>query len=254
VRLAPPRTFFGHVLYKCYKTSDWPFTAPAAAVNLALVGGWRAACGGGSCANSRPRGELWITRRGERLQSTVGPEIDAITDPESPGGKSRTAVIERLFREHNEALIRFLRGRVGSRNEALEVAQEAYVRLLSLDQPGAVSYLRAFLFKTAANIAIDRRRRDRSYDKVTGGQLFTEFSENRTPERQLAAEQTLRHLGSLIESMPAKCQASFVMSQIHGLDAATIASQLGITDSMVRKYVVRALLHCREQMDLERND
>jgi RNA polymerase sigma-70 factor (ECF subfamily) len=54
--------------------------------------------------------------------------------------------------------------------------------------------------------------------------------------------------------MPAKCRAAFVMSQIHGLDAATIAARLGVTDSMVRKYVVRALLRCREQMDLERND
>ena len=80
-------------------------------------------------------------------------------EPVAGSAAARAAVIERLFREHNEALIRFLRGRVGSRNEALEVAQEAYVRLLSLDQPGAVSYLRAFLFKTAANIAIDRRRR-----------------------------------------------------------------------------------------------
>jgi RNA polymerase sigma factor (sigma-70 family) len=187
--------------------------------------------------------------------STVRPDIDAVAEAEPAAADSRSALVERLFRDHNEALIRFLRSRVGSRNEALEVAQEAYVRLLSLDEPGAVSYLRAFLFKTAANIAIDRRRRHQSYDKVTGGgQLFTQFSEERTPERQVAAEQTLRHLGSLIESMPAKCQASFVLSQIHGLDAATIAGQLGITDSMVRKYVVRALLHCREQMDLERND
>jgi RNA polymerase sigma-70 factor (ECF subfamily) len=193
-------------------------------------------------------------RRKVGAVNTVRPDIETMTEAEHGADGSRTAVVERLFREHNEALIRFLRGRVGSRNEALEVAQEAYVRLLSLDQPGAVSYLRAFLFKTAANIAIDRRRRHRSYDKVAGGQLFTEFSENRTPEREVAAEQTLRHLGSLIESMPAKCQASFVMSQIQGLDAATIASHLGITDSMVRKYVVRALLHCREQMDLERND
>ena len=166
------------------------------------------------------------------------------------GAAGRVAIIERLFREHNEALVRFLRGRLGSRNEALEVAQEAYVRLLSLDQPGAVSFLRAFLFKTAANIAIDRRRRDQSYDRVTqGGQLFAEFAESRTPERLVAGEQTLRRLSGLIESLPAKCQAAFVMSQIHGLDAATIAARLGITDSMVRKYVVRALLRCREQMD-----
>jgi RNA polymerase sigma-70 factor (ECF subfamily) len=173
---------------------------------------------------------------------------------EAASDESRATVVERLFREHNEALIRFLRGRVGSHNEALEVAQEAYVRLLSLDQPGAVSYLRAFLFKTAANIAIDRRRRHQNFDKVTGGQLFMELAENRTPERQLSGEQALGRLGVLIEAMPPKCRQSFVLNQIHGLDAATIAAQLGITDSMVRKYVVRALLHCRAHMDVERND
>jgi RNA polymerase sigma factor (sigma-70 family) len=186
--------------------------------------------------------------------SSQPPPADQVAEPTPESGESRATVVERLFREHNEALIRFLRGRVGSHNEALEVAQEAYVRLLSLDQPGAVSYLRAFLFKTAANIAIDRRRRHQNFDKVTGGQLFMELAENRTPERQLSGEQALGRLGALIEDMPPKCRQSFVLNQIHGLDAATIATQLGITDSMVRKYVVRALLHCRAHMDVERND
>jgi len=181
------------------------------------------------------------------------PQADQVAEPALDNEESRATVVERLFREHNEALIRFLRGRVGSHNEALEVAQEAYVRLLSLDQPGAVSYLRAFLFKTAANIAIDRRRRHQNFDKFAGRQLFTELAENRTPERQLSGEQTLRHLGALIEGMPPKCRESFVMNQIHGLDAATIAGRLGISDSMVRKYVVRALLLCRAHIDLERN-
>lgn len=181
------------------------------------------------------------------------PNVSQAAEPIPDNEESRATVVERLFREHNEALIRFLRGRVGSHNEAIEVAQEAYVRLLSLDQPGAVSYLRAFLFKTAANIAIDRRRRNQNFEKVAGRQLFSELTENRTPERQLSGEQTLRHLGALIEGMPPKCRESFVMNQIQGLDAATIARRLGITDSMVRKYVVRALLHCRAHMDLERN-
>jgi RNA polymerase sigma factor (sigma-70 family) len=181
------------------------------------------------------------------------PKARQVADSEPDSDASRADVVERLFREHNEALIRFLRGRVGSHNEALEVAQEAYVRLLSLDQPGAVSYLRAFLFKTAANIAIDRRRRNQNFDKVAGRQLFTELTENRTPERQLSGEQTLRHLGALIESMPPKCREAFVMNQIQGLDVASIANRLGITDSMVRKYVVRALLHCRAHIDLERS-
>ena len=185
--------------------------------------------------------------------SVPPPNPQQVADPVPESEESRSSVVERLFREHNEALILFLRGCVVSHKEALEVAQEAYVRLLSLDQPGAVSYLRAFLFKTAANIAIDRRRRQQNYDKVAGRQLFTELTETRTPERQLSGEQTLRDLGVLIQNMPPKCRESFVMNQIQGLDAATIAHRLGITDSMVRKYVVRALLHCRAHIDLDRN-
>src|SRR3977135_2115069 len=116
------------------------------------------------------------------------PPADQVAEP-TPSDESRATVVERLFRDHNAALIRFLRGRVGSHNEALEVAQEAYVRLLSLDRPGAVSSVRSVLSKTAANIAVAGRRLHRSYDKVAGGQLFTEFSENLTPEREVAAEQ-----------------------------------------------------------------
>ncbi len=200
------------------------------------------------CALASGRTRTEDRNRKKRVWSSGVPALSAV----SPSNRiSHAEVIERLFREHNEALVRFLQGRLGSRNEALEVAQEAYVRLLSLDQLGAVSYFRAFLFKTAANLAIDRRRRHQSYGRVMGCQPFMDFTENRTPERLVSGEQTLRHLGRLLESMPAKCRAAFVMSQIDGMDATTIAAELGITDSMVRKYVLRALLHCRERMDLE---
>ena len=53
--------------------------------------------------------------------------------------------VEQLFREHNAALLRFIAAKIGSTSEAREIAQEAYVHLLQLDQPEAISYLRAFL-------------------------------------------------------------------------------------------------------------
>lgn len=82
----------------------------------------------------------------------ITPDLKPRDDPSSPTD------IERLFREHNEALLRFIAAKLGSEQEAREVAQEAYVRLLSLHKPEAVSYLRAFLYKTAANLAFDRLR------------------------------------------------------------------------------------------------
>lgn len=62
--------------------------------------------------------------------------------------ESHEALIARLFREHNQALIRFLMTRVDSEQEARDVAQEAYVRMLQLGSPGAISFLAAYLFKS----------------------------------------------------------------------------------------------------------
>lgn len=188
------------------------------------------------------------------LFKKLWPPSGPVPKPEPPADDSRsnrTELVERLFREHNEALVRFLQARVGSYQEAREVAQEAYVRLLSLDQPDAVSYLRAFLFKTAANIAIDRRRRHHTHDRAMDLPLFGEFADTLTPERRVASEQTFANLQRLIAEMPAKCQQSFVLNQIYGMDTASVAAELGLSQSQVRKYVARALLYCRAQLDLK---
>src|SRR5882757_9445429 len=126
------------------------------------------------------------------------PMTDPKSNPSEPSGapredrderaaddqNPRSALIERLFREHNEALVRFLALRLRSQQEAKEVAQGAYVRLLKLDQPGAVSFLRAFLFKTAANLAVDRIRHEQTARQAARDIKFLEeFGGHPTPEQ-----------------------------------------------------------------------
>jgi RNA polymerase sigma factor (sigma-70 family) len=162
----------------------------------------------------------------------------------------RAELIERLFREHNEALIRFLALRLRSQQEAKEVAQEAYVRLLDLDRPGAVSFLRAFLFKTAANLAIDRIRHERTARQAAkSGLLMDGLGSGPTPEQSAASAEEIALLESLLEELPPKCRRAFLMHRIHGLEFAEIAAQMGLGERMVRTYVVRATLYCRAGLD-----
>jgi RNA polymerase sigma factor (sigma-70 family) len=158
-------------------------------------------------------------------------------------------LIERLFREHNEALLRFLHTRLRSAQEARDVAQEAYVRLLSLHQPEAVSYLRAFLFQTAANLALDRLRRDQVHHRATEQPMFNEFVDSRTPERRLAGAQDIEQLQWLLRSLPPKCQRAFLLNRCYGMDFDAVAEHMGLKPRMVRTYVVRALLFLRSRMD-----
>ena len=165
--------------------------------------------------------------------------------------RARAELIDQLFREHNEALIRFLFARLRSQQDAREVAQEAYVRLLSLDEAGAVSYLRAFLFKTAANLAIDRLRRGELDGKAKASPLFGEFTDIRTPERRVEANQTIQRLERLIAAMPPVQRRAFVLHRFDGMDFASIANTLGISKRTARAYVARALLRCRAGLDAE---
>ena len=68
--------------------------------------------------------------------------LESLGDQPTAAPAAETGDVERLFREHNAALLRFIAAKVGSEQEAREIAQEAYVHLLQLDHPEAISYLR----------------------------------------------------------------------------------------------------------------
>jgi RNA polymerase sigma-70 factor (ECF subfamily) len=179
----------------------------------------------------------------------VAPDSSTLSSPVTDAPENHARSIERLFREHNDSLLQFLSARLGSHQEAKEIAQEAYVRLLKLDTPGAVSYLRAFLFKTASNLAVDRLR-TRSYrERPTSLEFFERLPDATTPERDVSGRQEMQLLLRLIEQLPPRARYAFIQNKFYGLDVETIAKDMGITKRMVRVHIVRALIHCRTGLD-----
>lgn len=170
-------------------------------------------------------------------------------DSASPADRSRAAVVEQLFREHNLSLVRFLSARLHSEQEARDVAQEAYVRLLRMSSPDTISYLRAFLFKTAANIAIDRLRSRRSEARALEAELRAQHPGVPSLERSVAAAEELQQLATYVDELPPRCRQVFLLRRLHDLSAAEISSQLNIPERTVRHYVVEAIVYCRGRMD-----
>jgi RNA polymerase sigma-70 factor (ECF subfamily) len=164
-------------------------------------------------------------------------------------GDPRTAAIERLFREHNQSLLRFLMTKLRSPQEARDVAQEAYVRLLQLDNPDAVSYLRAFLFKTAANLAIDRLRSRRAESRRLEMEFFAEPPAAPDPQHDLADAEALRVIEESLQRLPPKCRQAFLLRRFDGLRSAEIARRMHIPERTVRHYIEEAIVYCRSQLD-----
>ncbi len=169
--------------------------------------------------------------------------------PTGTAQDSRAETIARLFREHNEALTRFLAARLRSTQEAQEVAQEAYVRVLNLDQPGAVSFLRSFLYKTAANLAVDRIRSRNRRAHLHETRLLGDAGEAPTPERTVGGRQEVAIVERLLAELPPKCRRAFLLNRVEGLDPLEIARQMGVAPRTIRHYILQAFLYCRAGLD-----
>lgn len=186
--------------------------------------------------------------QGEPLTSGAG-RADVESEPERES-TSQAERVAQLFKAHNQALVNYLAVRLRSLQEAKEVAQEAYVRLLRLDRPGTASFLRVYLFKIASNLAIDRQRRRGRYARFEQTALLEEVAPGLDePERRLLAGEALQTLGDCLRELPEKCSRALVMYRLDGLGQETIARRLGVTPRMVRYYLTYALDYCRLRVD-----
>ncbi|MBO9664772.1 RNA polymerase sigma factor [Dokdonella sp.] len=188
--------------------------------------------------------------------ATSQPELERAR-PAAGADAAHAAQVARLFSEHNRTLIAFLSSRLDSVAEAQEVAQEAYVRLLRLEHPEQVGFLRAYLFRIASNLAVDRLRQrnaraDTDQDEPLAD-LFEEWLAAPAPERRALAADQLRIVREALRELPRKTSAAFVMHAIEGCGFDVIAQTMQLSERMVRYHVARAMAHCRERLDAEEN-
>lgn len=167
------------------------------------------------------------------------------SDAGHPGATERKAVVEQLFREHNRLLIRFLEARVENRQEARDLAQEAYVRLLELDRPNTIGFLRAYLFRIAANLAIDRFRSRSVRHHVDVLDFFVDSEHSDRVEQEAVAAEQANHFWKCLHELPQRYRQAVVMNRIQDLSTQEIATSMGKTDRTVRRYIADALTYCR---------
>lgn len=170
-------------------------------------------------------------------------------DPPAEVAEGQRGLISRLFRENNQALLNYLLTQLRNEQEAREVAQEAYVKLLQLDKPEAISFLRTYLFKIAGNLAIDRLRRDGRKARIERSDAAAEWTTGPTVERAVLASQEAALLRQVIAELEPRYQRAFIQHKFGDRSIADIATDLGITSRMTRTYVARAVLYCRLRLD-----
>lgn len=165
--------------------------------------------------------------------------------------------LSELYGVYRQELLRFLVARTGDPTEAEDVIQELWIKVQSVDS-GPVANGRAYLYRMAQNLVLDRVRarrrgavRDRAWTDVVHGAATSEGDlPDPTPNAQEAMEEReqVARLASAIGNLPEGAACAFRLHKIDGLSHVEVAERLGISISGVEKHMAVAMKYLRRAM------
>lgn len=156
---------------------------------------------------------------------------------------------EELMKGFNQALVRMLQSRLGSYEDAREIAQEAYAKLLVVGNDKVVSYHRAYLFRIAQNLATDLLRKRAYMELPEPDDLGLWRDPAANPVRSARVAQIVGRLPAILAELPHNCTEAFRLVRIKQLSFTQAATRMGLTERMVRIHVARALAFCQQHLD-----
>lgn len=174
---------------------------------------------------------------------------DPVLHPDPPDGPQPRGDAEHLVRAFNQSLVRMLQVRLHSYDDARDVAQEAYAKLLSLGPDAAIGFHRAYLFRIAQNLATDLLRRRAYTERSAPDVLEFHADPAANPERAAGAAQAVARLPALLAELPFNCAEAFRLVRVEQLSFAEAGARLQLTERMIRIHVARALAHCQLRLE-----
>ncbi|MFF7710618.1 sigma-70 family RNA polymerase sigma factor [Pseudomonas sp. NPDC007930] len=154
------------------------------------------------------------------------------------------AQLQQLYTEHHSWLKTWLRQRLGCHQQAADLAQDTFLRLLCGAEPVAARQPRPLLVTVARRVMSNHFRRQRieqAYLEVLASQPALEAP---SLEAQAIVVETLEALDRLLDGLGTPVRQAFLWSQLDGLGHGEIATRLGVSVTSVKRYITKAGLQC----------
>lgn len=144
---------------------------------------------------------------------------------------------------------RFISARLGAQGDVEDVLQELYLKASRTPQSGDIRDPRAYLYRLAANLMMDRWRstrraaaRDGAWRMAFhGADASGGVDEAPSAEAAVDARQRLQTLVRALDALPEKTRAVFRLHKFDGLSYAEVAEREGMSRSSVEKHMMQAL-------------
>lgn len=147
---------------------------------------------------------------------------------------------------HRPALRAWLLARFPTLPDVDDVVQETFVRILRAREVTPVRSVRALLFVTARNLALDTVRRQKvvRFEAITEEMNLTVVDDRGDVLAALNQQQELELLTQAIQSLPDRCRQVMTLRTSYGYTAKQIAGCLGVSESTIDKELAQGIHLC----------
>lgn len=170
----------------------------------------------------------------------------SINDAETAAVQPR---LDLLYRDQAPQLTRRLQAKLKSSEEARDLVQDAFARLLGATRQGTLERPEAFLNRIVRNLLIDRARRlaNRTPHVPIDGASEPVVRPTQTDAIELA--ETQARYRAAVAALPDRTRTVFLLHRVDGLSYKTIAADLGISVRTVEWHVAQAILRIGKALD-----
>lgn len=160
-----------------------------------------------------------------------------------PAGANR---LQGLFENFRPRVFNFLVKRLKNREDAQELAQEAFLRLMRVKEPELIQNPEAYLFRIAANLAYEQMLNERNRGvQCDIADYEDELETQQNLSQDFEASQRLERLRIAVQELPPMYQSVLLLCKRDGYSHKEIAQKLNLSIHTVRKYLTRAVSVCR---------
>jgi RNA polymerase sigma factor (sigma-70 family) len=164
-----------------------------------------------------------------------------------PTGRADEASLAAVYAERRGELLAFLVGMTRDPEVAEDLLQDTFVRLIREARAGRMpENVRAWLYRVAANAAIDRGRRGAALGRLLP-RLFSRDDPPAPESEALRSERDAELHAALARLVPDRRAA--VLLAARGFSGAEVASLLGRSELATRALLCRARLELRGILD-----
>lgn len=134
--------------------------------------------------------------------------------------------------------------------EVEDIVQETYVRACQVENRDEIRDPRAYLFRTARNLALDHVKRSES--RLTVGadmDALTEEGLLRPPDidpthAQVASDEEFALFCEAVRSLPRQCRRAFVLKKVYGYTLKEIMAEMDLGRPTVETHIVNGTKRC----------